>query len=68
MAQAQGGIGGFVRLWLVLAFSYALLRLLTDLLISGYVDIRTATLVEYAIVPFGQTLVCRIVSGRARPI
>jgi hypothetical protein len=67
MAQAQGGIGGFVRLWLVLAFSYALLRLLTDLLVSGYVDVRTATLAEYAIVPLGQTIVCRIVAGRSRP-
>jgi hypothetical protein len=68
MAQQQGGIGGFVRLWFLLAFTYLTLRLLTDQLVSGYVDLRTSTLIEYAIVPLGQAVVCRIVAGRARRV
>jgi len=66
MGQRQGGIGGFVRLWFLLAFVYVTLTLLTDQLVAGYIDLRTATLVEYAVVPFGQALVCRIVAGRPR--
>jgi hypothetical protein len=63
---AQPTWRGFVRLWMVLFFSYVLLKLLLDLSVSGYIDLRTVALVENAVLPFGQAVVCWLVTRRAR--
>jgi hypothetical protein len=54
----------FVRLWALLLVAYVLARLGVDYLIRQTVDIRAETVVEWAVVSFGQAVVYRLVAGR----
>jgi len=66
MAQQLGSWGAFVRLWVVLFFSYAILKLLFDLIAGGYLDLRGMSLVELVALPLGQAVVCWVVTRRGR--
>ena len=66
MAPQPTSWRGFLRLWLLLFFSYVLLKLLLDVAVGGYVDLRTVALVEDAAVPFGQAAICWLVTRRVR--
>jgi hypothetical protein len=66
MAQQAGSVGGFLRLWLLLFFSYVTLKLLLDLTIAGYLDLRTVALVGDVALPFGQAVIFWLVTRRAR--
>jgi hypothetical protein len=68
MARRQTSWGAFLRLWLLMFFSYAVLKLLFDLAVMSYIDLRKAALVQLIVLPFGQTLVFWIVTRRARTI
>jgi len=67
MARRLGSFGTFLRLWLLLFFSYAILKLLLDLVGPGYVDLRAVALGEMVALPFGQAIVFWLVTrgGRA---
>lgn len=66
MAQRSGGWGAFLRLWLVMVFSYIPLKLLFDLLGGGYIDLREIALVQLAALPSAQTVVLWLITWRAR--
>jgi hypothetical protein len=55
-----------LRLWVVLAFSFVALKLLIELIYPGYIDLRSVTLLQFALIPAGQALVYWIVVRRAR--
>lgn len=44
-------LGRFLRLWLLLAFSYALVRFLYNLAVRGFVDIGARVLDELVYIP-----------------
>jgi hypothetical protein len=56
----------FVRLWLLLLFSYDLLTLLFDLAVFGYIDLRSAALVQLVALPLGQAAIVWVVTRRGR--
>lgn len=58
--------GDFVRLWLVLAFAYALVKFAFELAVGGYVDLRGVALWGLLVVPFGQAVVISLVRRRFR--
>lgn len=66
MARQPTSWAGFLRLWLLLFFSYVVLKLLLDLSIAGYVDLRRVALVGDVALPFGQAVICWLVTRRAR--
>jgi hypothetical protein len=66
MARGRRSWAGFLRLWLLLFFSYAILKLLSDLIGPGYIDLREVALVQLVAVPFGQAVVFWLVTWRAR--
>jgi hypothetical protein len=57
MRAAMGSFGRFVRLWLLLLFSYALVRFLYNLGVRGYVDISTRVLDELVYIPLAQAAI-----------
>lgn len=64
MREARGSVALFLRLWLLMTFSYVTLTLLFDLLGPGYVDLREWSLLRLAVVPLGQALVFWLVTRR----
>lgn len=66
MEQRRSNWAAFLRLWFVLQFSYLLLRLLIDLAVAGYLDLRSIALIELLAVPFGQAVVLWLVTRRSR--
>ena len=66
MAPQTTSWRSFLRLWMLLFFSYVLLKLLLDLAVGGYIDLRTVALTQDIGVPFGQALIYWIVTRRAR--
>ena len=56
----------FIRLWLMVFFSYAFIKFLFNLSVFGWIDIRDTTLLELAVLPLGQTLVFWFITRRAR--
>ena len=58
------GPGAFLRLWAVIAFSYALLKFAFNLVVMNAIDIRAYTIAELLVLPFGQTVVIWLI-GRA---
>jgi len=66
MASQPASWGGFLRLWFLLFFAYVVLKLLFDLSVGGYVDLRTVALIGDVGIPFGQALICWIVTRRGR--
>jgi len=61
----RGGAVGFGRVWLLLGFSYVLLKLAFDLMVNGWIDLRGEALLELALVPLGQSAVFWLVTQRA---
>ena len=53
----SSGWGAFLRLWLVMAFSYVLVKILFNFAVVGWVDLRLVAFKELLMVPLGQTLV-----------
>ena len=64
--RKPSGWTAFFRLWFVLEFSYVVIRLLFNLMVMGWIDLRRAFFLESAIVPFGQAVVFWFVTRRAR--
>jgi hypothetical protein len=62
----RGGVGRFVRLWLLLTFAYALIKFAFDLVVFGWIDLRGVAVLELAVLPLGQSLVFWIVTRRIR--
>ena len=62
----RGGVGRFVRLWLLLTFAYALIKFAFDLVVFGWIDLRGVAVLELAVLPLGQSLVFWIVTRRRR--
>jgi len=60
----RGGAVGFGRVWLLLGFSYVLLKLAFDLMVNGWIDLRGEALLELALVPLGQSAVFWLVTQR----
>lgn len=58
--------GAFLRLWVLLVFSYAPLKVLFDLVGSGYIDLRNAALVQLLALPSAQAVVFWLVTRRGR--
>ena len=56
----------FLRLWLVLAFSYVTIKFAFNLGIMGWIDIRPVAFLELALIPLGQSLVFWMITRRAR--
>ena len=64
--QRAGGWGALLRLWIILAFSFAVLKLLIDLVYPGYIDLRSSALLQFVAIPTGQALVYWVVARRGR--
>jgi hypothetical protein len=62
----HAGWGAFLRLWVVLAFSFVTVKLLVDLLHPGYIDLRRSALIQLVAVPTGQAVVYWLVARRGR--
>ena len=62
----RSGVGGFGRLWLLLGFSYAVMKLAFDLTVNGWIDLRAVAFLELAVLPLGQSAVFWAVTQRAR--
>jgi hypothetical protein len=66
MASQAGSWRGFLRLWFLLFFAYVLLKLLFDLSVGGYLDLRTVALIGDVGIPFGQAVIFWVVTRRGR--
>ena len=58
--------GTFVRLWVLLTFSYVLCRLIFDAAVWRLIDLRRGVLVETLALPLGQALVYWTVTARRK--
>jgi hypothetical protein len=69
MADRLLPAGTFLRFWIVLAFSYALLKFLFNIIVLGYIDLRLAVVEELFVLPLGQSIVLWWITrgGRDRP-
>jgi hypothetical protein len=68
MESSRRSWSAFLRLWLVLFFSYCTLKFAFNVGVAGYVvvDLRPLTYLELALLPFGQTIVLWLITrGRA---
>ena len=63
---AQSSVRRFLRLWLVLGLTYLATKVLLDLAIARWINLRPAVLLELTLVPLGQSVVFWIVTRRAR--
>lgn len=52
----------FLRLWLMLFFSYGLLKFLFNLSVLGWIDLRRAALLELALMPLGQAVILWLIT------
>lgn len=59
--------GAFLRLWVVMAFSFVSVKILFNLLVLGWVDLRLAAFEEWLVLPLGQAVVFWFVTRRSRP-
>jgi len=66
MARSAASWGAFLRLWVVIVFSYAPLKLIYDLVAGGYVDLRGASLAGLVVLPSAQTVVVWLITRRGR--
>ena len=56
----------FLRLWFVLLLSYSTLKIVFNVLVAGYIDLRPVFLWELLALPFGQAIVFWLIKrGRA---
>ena len=62
----RGGVGRFLRLWMLLAFAYALIKFAFDLAVFGWIDLRGIAFLELAVIPLGQSAVFWVVTRRIR--
>jgi hypothetical protein len=67
MARGPASVAAFLRLWLLMVFSYVPLKVLYDLIGPGYIDLREVALVQLIALPTGQAIVFWLVTWRARP-
>ncbi len=56
----------FLRLWFVLFFAYVGAKLIYDLLVPGWIDLRPAALVQMPLLPLAQAVVFWMVTRRRR--
>jgi len=56
----------FLRLWFVLGFAYFALRLIFNLSVMGWIDVRPVAFLDLTVVPLGQAAVLWMVTRRAR--
>ena len=56
----------FLRLWLVMVFSYSLVKFVFDLALMGWIDLRWQAFLELVFIPLGQSIVFWFVSRRVR--
>lgn len=56
----------FLRLWLVMAFSYSIIKFVFDLAMFGWIDLRSVVLWQLALIPLGQSVVFWFVTRRVR--
>ena len=54
--------GAFLRLWLVMFFSYFTIKFLFNLILQGWVDLRITAFKELLVLPLGQTIVFWLVT------
>jgi hypothetical protein len=56
----------FLRLWLVMAISFVLVKILFNFVVLGWVDLRSTAFKELLVVPLGQSLVFWVITRRSR--
>lgn len=66
VTKRQGSVAMFLRLWMVLLVSYAIVQFAFNLLFFGWIDLRTAAWQELLAVPFGQSVVYWMITRRGR--
>ena len=64
--KVSSGWRAFLRLWFVLAFSYVGLRVLFNLVLLGWIDVRRVFFQELLLLPRGQALIFWWVTRAAR--
>ncbi len=65
-AGSRSGLAAFLRLWVVLLFSYTLIRFLCNLALWGFVDASPQFVQEMLFVPSGQSIVFWLITRRRR--
>ena len=55
----------FLRVWFLLTFSYVFLKLAFDIVVSGWIDLRRASLLQLIVLPLGQSIVYWVVAHGA---
>lgn len=63
---AYSAWAAFLRLWLVMAFSFVLIKLLFNFVVLGWVDLRSNAFKELLVLPLGQSIVFWIITRRRR--
>jgi hypothetical protein len=58
--------GALLRLWVLLFLSYATLKVIFNIVYSGYIDLRPAFFWEIALLPIGQSLIVWLVARGRR--
>ena len=58
--------GAFLRLWIVMAFSFVSVKILFNLVVLGWVDLRPTAFKELLVLPLGQSIVFWFVTRRRR--
>lgn len=66
MAERSTRLAAFLRLWILMVFSYVILKLLFDLAGPGYADLRGRSLVQLVALPTGQAVIFWLVTRRTR--
>jgi hypothetical protein len=65
-AKQYSSWGAFLRLWVVMLFSYLTIKFLFNLFVLGWIDLRRAAFQELLFLPLGQSVVFWMVTRRSR--
>ena len=65
-ARVGSSWAAFLRLWFVLFFSYAGVRLLFNMAVLGWIDLRPVAFLDLLVLPLGQSIVFWIVTRQRR--
>lgn len=58
----------FLRLWFVLSFAFVLTKLLFNLVVLGWIDLRPTAFLEWLLLPLGQSIVFWAITRRSRRV
>jgi hypothetical protein len=64
--RSPSALAVFLRLWVVLFVSFCPIKIIFNLLVMGWIDLRPAAFQEVLLVPLAQAVVFWLITRRAR--